>query len=194
MVGKVNRRQSDRNGAIGWAREKLATPKWILLDTETTGIDDQAEIIQIGVLGNDGTRIMDNVFVRPASGYIPSGASAINHITYNMVSNAPTFADVWPTLEKYLIKYPVVIYNAAYDTKLIVQSAAKYRIKVPTYNVQCAMLRNAEFVGDWNESKQSYKWPKLTGGDHSAVGDCIATLELIKRMAASDIIEMDGLI
>jgi hypothetical protein len=27
------------------------------------------------------------------------------------------------------------------------------------------------------------KWAKLTGGDHTALGDCRATLALLKRMA-----------
>jgi DNA polymerase-3 subunit epsilon len=45
------------------------------------------------------------------------------------------------------------------------------------------MLQYAEWFGEWNSYHQSFRWQKLQGGDHSALGDCFATLELIKRMA-----------
>jgi DNA polymerase-3 subunit epsilon len=41
------------------------------------------------------------------------------------------------------------------------------------------------FVGDWNDYHDNYKWHKLRGGDHSALGDCLATLELIRQMASA---------
>jgi DNA polymerase-3 subunit epsilon len=42
----------------------------------------------------------------------------------------------------------------------------------------------AQFVGDWNEYHGNYKWQRLPGGDHSALGDCRATLAVLKEMAA----------
>lgn len=41
----------------------------------------------------------------------------------------------------------------------------------------------SEFVGEWNDYFGNNKWQKLPGGDHSAVGDCLATLEVIKYIA-----------
>ena len=137
---------------------------------------------------------MNNVFINPMLGYIPAAASAINHITYDMVARSPTFIQVWPQLSAILKSGEVVIYNAAYDVKLIEQTARKYRISVPTYWVSCAMLNNAAYVGDWNDYRQSYKWPKLQGGDHSALGDCHATMKLIQNMAEAEQFEVVGLI
>jgi DNA polymerase-3 subunit epsilon len=79
----------------------------------------------------------------------------------------------------------VVIYNKAYDLRLIRQSLARFSAPLPfaPARVECAMLQYADYVGDWNEYHQNFKWPKLAGGDHSAVGDCLATLEVIKKMA-----------
>jgi DNA polymerase-3 subunit epsilon len=52
---------------------------------------------------------------------------------------------------------------------------------------ECATLRvkHAEWVGEWNDYRGSFRWQKLQGGDHSALGDCVATLETIKKMAAN---------
>jgi DNA polymerase III subunit epsilon len=112
-------------------------------------------------------------------------ATALHHITNAMVRNAPGFDLVWPDLKELLTSYEVVIYNAAFDTRLVAQSAKPYGIKVPTFRTSCAMLNYAAFLGDWNDYRQSYTWPKLIGGDHSAIGDCRATLEVIMKMASA---------
>jgi DNA polymerase-3 subunit epsilon len=48
------------------------------------------------------------------------------------------------------------------------------------------MLKHAEWVGEWNDYHGSFRWQKLVGGDHSALGDCLATLETIRKMAESN--------
>lgn len=47
----------------------------------------------------------------------------------------------------------------------------------------------SQFVGDWNDYYNNYRWQKLPSGDHSAIGDCRATLKVIEKMAATEIIE-----
>jgi DNA polymerase-3 subunit epsilon len=51
------------------------------------------------------------------------------------------------------------------------------------------MRQYAAFVGEWNEYHGNYRWQRLPGGDHSALGDARATLSLLKRMAAEVIHE-----
>lgn len=48
---------------------------------------------------------------------------------------------------------------------------------------QCAMLKYSCFVGEHHEYYRDYKYQALRGG-HRAVGDCQATLAVLKRMAA----------
>ena len=43
------------------------------------------------------------------------------------------------------------------------------------------------YVGEWNYLYDNIKWQKLPGGDHSAIGDCKATLELLRKIANSDL-------
>ena len=42
------------------------------------------------------------------------------------------------------------------------------------------MLQYAQFVGQWNDQYGNYRWHKLRGGDVTALGDCLATLDLIR--------------
>jgi DNA polymerase-3 subunit epsilon len=45
------------------------------------------------------------------------------------------------------------------------------------------MRRYAAYVGEPSK-RGGYRSQKLTGGDHSALGDALATLRLIEEMAA----------
>ena len=62
----------------------------------------------------------------------------------------------------------------------------KYKIKVPQFKPECAMLAYAKWMGEWNERKQSFKWPKLPklaqGIDHNALVDCESTRLLLQMM------------
>jgi DNA polymerase-3 subunit epsilon len=55
----------------------------------------------------------------------------------------------------------------------------------PSRGWECAMLQYAKFVGEWNPRYNQYKWQKLKGGNHSALGDCLATLTLLRKMASA---------
>lgn len=83
----------DRDAAIFWART-LFPPRhprqdWVILDTETTGLDTMAEIVEISIIASDGHVLLDTL-IRP-SNPIPPAATAIHHISDLMVVAAPTF-------------------------------------------------------------------------------------------------------
>jgi len=179
-------RMQARDRARQWAQKTLAIPpaNWCLLDTETTGLDQDAEVIQVGLTDGTGNILIDNALCKPAVP-IPPEATAIHHITNAMVEKSPGFFEVYRELVRIAEGRVVVIYNKAYDLRLIRQSLQRFSTPLPFIpaRVECAMLQYADYVGNWNEYHQSFKWPKLEGGDHSAVGDCLATLQVIKKMA-----------
>lgn len=39
------------------------------------------------------------------------------------------------------------------------------------------MLRYAAYVGAWKGARHGYRWHKLGGGDHTALGDCRAIVD-----------------
>lgn len=177
----------DRAAAARLARETLACPPyaWCVLDTETTGLDDDAEAVQIGVLSGDGVPLLDTL-VQPQQAAVGEGAYRVHRIGDDELSSAPTFAQVYPLLKQAIQGKLVVIYNRDYDKRILrtgYRLAGLEKIKVGGY--RCAMILYAQHYGDWNEKHQEYKWQRLNG-DHSALGDCRATLELLRYMAADD--------
>jgi DNA polymerase-3 subunit epsilon len=176
----------DRQDVIDWARALMRRDDWVVLDSETTGLDYAAEACQIAVVSPSGETLLDTL-CRPSIP-IPPAATGIHHITNAMVERAPTFADIAPLLRTIVSGRTVVIYNAAYDTRVLEQSAfaCGLAIDAPLFGVagvECAMEKYAVYYGDWSEYFGAYKFRPLPGGDHTAAGDCLATLNLIRRMA-----------
>lgn len=179
----------DRQAAAEWARTVLAQPDAIILDTETTGLYGDAEIVQIGILSMTGQVLLDTL-VRPTC-RIPTQATRIHGITDAMVAEAPMMVHLLPQLRELIGGARVVIYNADYDTRILEQSLAAMNIPIDVpplgaSDYECAMLQYSAWVGDWSSYHGNYRWQPLPGGDHSAIGDCRATLAVIKRMAAAN--------
>jgi DNA polymerase-3 subunit epsilon len=110
-IGKVQQHEGkmrferDRQDAIRFAKTKLAV-KPLYLDTETTGLRDLDEIVEISILDHDGGVLFDSL-VRPTC-RIPADAIAIHGITDDMVRDAPRWIDIWPEVEA-VLRGPILI-------------------------------------------------------------------------------------
>lgn len=175
----------DRKRASEWAREVLADERAIILDTETTGLDDDSEIIEIAIINTKGERLFESL-VKPVG---LMGATHIHGIAAEDVATAPGWYEIDPLVIDILIGASRVIsYGAEFDARLITQSRARWGLP-PSGSAsnrwQCAMEEYARWYGDWSSYHKSYKWQRLQGG-HRALGDCLACLEYIKIMAEKE--------
>lgn len=183
-----------RERAIAWAAEVAADPSSVFLDTETTGLGPDAEIVDIAIVGIDGRVLLDSP-VMPLNP-IPAEATAVHGITIGMLdrAKAPMWTDLWPRVSTIL--HPgrrIVVYNAGYDFGIVQQvtTAAKRPAFAPGW--QCALLAYAEFAGERNRFG-TFKWHKLSeacaamgvtlDGAHRALADAEATRRLVLAMAA----------
>lgn len=189
--------KNSRAIAIKQARELLAK-KPVILDTETTGLDSDAEICEIALLSSDGTVLLDSR-VRPGIP-ISRSASDVHGITDEDIASEPAFAEAVASAESVLEDPSVTIatYNAAFDLRLIDQSFGPRRDK-PTYakrpNTECVMEMYSLFHGSYNGQYNSFTWQSLgqaasqcnlefTGRTHSALADARMTLALLRYMAS----------
>jgi DNA polymerase III subunit epsilon len=175
----------DKNAAILWAREIISNPnKYYILDTETTGLD-HPEVIELAIIDIQGSMVINQRF-RPKA-WIEPGATKIHGITNEMLNNCPEWSLIADRLSTILKECTVLIYNAPYDNAAICNSYNAYGVYYPGFNSECVMQMYSQFIGDWNEHRGNYRWQKLPSGDHSAIGDCLATLEVIKAMAVTEL-------
>jgi DNA polymerase III subunit epsilon len=171
---------------------------FVILDTETTGLGNDAEICQIAIIDSASNVLLDTL-VKPQKP-IPTSATAIHHISNEMVKDAPIWLNVNEKVWQALHGKTVIVYNADYDFRLIVQSEKACEPLATsdwhTIKRECAMLKFAEIYGDWNDYHGNYRWQKLdkaaryydlpVNAAHTALGDCLMTLAICKAMAAAE--------
>lgn len=144
---------STRQRAIKTAQEYwLARP--LFIDTETTGLDGLAEIVEISILDQDGSVILDTL-VRPMR-RIPQDVIRVHGITNEMVREAPTWAEIWPQVEDVLKERFVGVYNAEFDLRMMRQSHHSNGMAWQFHENRffCIMKLYAQFRG-------LYRWQKL---------------------------------
>ncbi|WP_042562650.1 3'-5' exonuclease [Yersinia rochesterensis] len=169
---------------------------YLILDTETTGLGDDAEIIEISIIDCTGKILLDTL-VKPLKS-IPAAATAIHGITNEMVANAPTWKDIHHQFVALSNDRTLLIYNASFDSRLIFQTAAANNCPVPEkkyiFDAECVMKTYAEYYGQWDQKRNKFKWQRLSnaaeqqgvaidGTPHRALADCKTTLGVIQAIA-----------
>ena len=189
--------EDERPQVIEWAQGILNNHQGdaVIIDTETTGLGEEDQIVQIGIIDLAGNVLLD-ALIKPTIP-IPPAAIAVHHIDDIAVARALPYTALHPAINRLLRNAYVITYNAVYDKRMLEQTQRAHGYGVAD-NIQakiwdCAMLAYARFWGDYNDYRGSYRWQKLTiaceqqgiqvVGAHGAVGDCRMTLALIKRLA-----------
>jgi DNA polymerase-3 subunit epsilon len=146
--------------AIRLAQDEIQH-KPVYLDTETTGLEEFDQIVEICVLDSDGSVLVDSL-VKPTS-KIPAGVTKLHGITDAMVKEAPTWPEIWPAVQAALTGRHVAIYSADYDVRMMKQSHRHHamRWKLKGANFFCIMKLYAQFRGEWDDYRGTYRWHKL---------------------------------
>ncbi|GHV07204.1 hypothetical protein AGMMS50229_13550 [Campylobacterota bacterium] len=171
----------------------------IYLDTETTGGDSDDRLCQIAFLVETPTLIgyekptaHDDLCKPPKP--IGFGAMSVNHITNEMVENAPSFADsrAAKTLQKLNEPQSVmIIHNAPFDLAMLEREgfiwrgyvldtlrAARHLIESDSHALQ--YLRYA--LGLYKDEEEFSRTIKRKVRAHDAVGDTIVLYLLTQRL------------
>lgn len=169
---------------VEYARNKIKE-KPIYLDTETTGLEFDDEIIELAIVDTDGKVVFDS-FIKPQKP-IPLSATAINHITNDMVKNAPTLSMVWVQIRSILANNPIGMYNAEFDIRMIMQSLRINRIPDQTkFNAFDIMRIYTDFMGTDRRYKLEQAGRNLgikIPNSHRAADDTLLTRAVFHSIA-----------
>lgn len=159
----------------------------VVIDTETTGLDpERDELLQISIISHQGEKIFDSYFNPNADSW--PAAEAVNHISPEMVQDAPSITEKIAEINEILYQADMIIgYNTYFDIRFLENSGVIFSEKV---NVVDVMQEFAIIYGEWSDYFMSYKWQKLTTaanyykydwstlpeGAHNSLADCYATL------------------
>lgn len=151
-----------RTDAIAWARRIAAKPGTLYLDTETTGLDGAAQLVDIAILDSRGAPLL-NTLVRPTHS-IPADATAIHGIVDAMVRDAPAWSEVYPGVVQLLASASqVVVYNAEFDRRIITQVTRGTGLAPAPEGCawECAMLSYAAYAGEPHQRYNNWRWHRL---------------------------------
>ena len=181
---------ADRDAAIRWARQVLTTD-FVVLDTETTGLDHDDEAVSIGVVSKAGVILLNTLLCHEK----PCGprALAVHQVTWEATRGAPNIASIYEDLLDLLTVQPVIGYNAVFDQRIIQQTLARYGLFSIHWEANDVMGAFARFYGEWSSWHQSYTRKKLTFaasflglsifGAYGAAADALMTLRVVEAMA-----------
>lgn len=93
--------------------------RYIVLDTETTGLDpdDGHKVIEIGCIEIINRKVTDNTFhkyINPLR-EIDIEASKVHGLTASNLSDKPLFDDIYDEFVSYISDSPLIIHNAPFD-------------------------------------------------------------------------------
>ncbi|MCL1989380.1 MAG: 3'-5' exonuclease [Defluviitaleaceae bacterium] len=170
----------------------LDIENYLILDTETTGIGNKDEVIELGIINMDGQTVYHSLFKPNCP--IHEKAAAVHGITLSEVQDAPQFSEEWHNIKDVLKGKKILIYNASFDTRMLNQTARIHSCKniLTKQGTHCVMTGYAKHHGQINPKTGQFRWIKLEQAlknegisivqSHRAIGDCLMTLSLIKKV------------
>ena len=160
---------------------------YIVLDTETTGVGNDARIIEISMIDMNGNLVFSSL-INPMQP-INEKITEITGITNEELSGKPSFVFFSEEIMAALKGKHVICWNARFDQERVEYEFSALR-KRPDCSWHCAM--KLYHVLKLNGSG---RWPKLSAAmeaegipsiqSHRSLGDCHDTLHVLQHLSSS---------
>lgn len=164
----------------------------VILDTETTGLTEQDEIIDVGVINVFGDCIV-NTLVQPSLlSKVTPEITALTGISRQALENARSFPDIYPALHDALNGKIWLIYNAQFDMEMLDRACIRHGLPpLRPLAYSCIMARFAEWHGELSKGRfvsksLSFACDKLgiyPPRVHRAIDDATSALMVVNAMA-----------
>ncbi|ALX48814.1 3'-5' exonuclease [Lentibacillus amyloliquefaciens] len=111
--------------------------QFVSIDFETAN-EKRSSPCAIGIAVVDGGQIVDEYYslINPMTHFSPFN-QRIHGITEDDTADAPTFAELWETLESYLSNKLVVAHNASFDMSVIRHTLDQFNLTYPEMDYLC---------------------------------------------------------
>ena len=176
----------------------------VVIDTETTGISKKNKIIEIAALKyNKDFQLISRFssLINPQR-HIPEDATQVNHITDEMVADAPLFSEVIDSLYSFIKDSNIVGHNLSFDLDFLFLGGFDFPPKVKYIDTlelaKKVLVREGqrkynhrsgtyEDVDDYDVTDYSLEtlcsyYGIFCPNAHRAEYDCLATAKLLKHL------------
>lgn len=165
---------------VNYLADESKADKMLFLDTETTGLDDKAQVIQLAIIDEDGDMIVNTLL--DTYTLISPEAYKVHKIGARQIKDYPHFRHIASMVNNLLSGRYVGMYNAEFDMRMMRQSSdIGFKGAIPV----CVMQKAKEHFGE-------EKWLSLVDAckrlgieldnAHDAFADALATAEVYERI------------
>ncbi len=183
---KTNRQQINE-GASTSVSDLLDRDDVLLVDTETTGLGETAEVIEIAAIDTLGNLRL-SVLSMP-EGRISSGASKVNGLTRRKLESegAKPWPEIHEKVKSELESASVVLaWNAPFDVRMLNQTIERHELSDIQVEIADLLPAYRRFRPDGRHrlvdavKREGAKW---SGDGHRAEADCRAMLAVLREIA-----------
>lgn len=151
---------------------------YLILDTETTGLEENDKIIDIAIIDLEGNVLLNTLLYTDTE--ISKEAYAVNHIIKDDLIGKPTFKDIIEKIENIIQDKILLIFNSSFDVNMMKNNGYKKDIKSKCLmNLYMNYINSDRWIG--LQEALDYEGIKIEQ-NHRALGDCYCCLELIKKI------------
>lgn len=177
----------DFDGVILEEYPNLKIKDFVIIDTETTGISRDDEIIEFAVVDIYGEVLYESTF-NPMVMINPS-AAMVNGLTNESLTNSPLFKDEWQKIRDAIGNKRLLGHNLSFDKRLTAQTLERYGIDSQESNDLFKGYYDSMRIAKKHIDAKSYSLENLAHmvginrvESHRAADDCIMTLEFLNRL------------
>lgn len=166
---------------------KLLNYGCLMLDTETTGLTKEDEVIEIAMADcKTGVTVFNSLIYsdKPSNEY----AAKVHKITPEMLEGSPTIGDVWEQIEAIVGNRVLLASNCSFDERLLNQSLAKHGLTCSFIwqDIQ-TLYRAYSLQGDAKKfplkTEGMCRQLGIVPGTHRAKDDVLAQIAILQAMA-----------
>ena len=157
----------------------------LIIDTETTGIDEYGEILEIGIVNTKGETITDKIFdPQERAPRHDERAHRLNRMDLVAMGAEPwtkSHQAIKDTLENASV---ILAWNADYDTRLLQQTCERWGVSNPNLKQVRCIMKEYSGTGFYQTLESTFERHcyALTQ-THRATDDCYLVLEVMRAVA-----------
>lgn len=158
--------------------EQLLAAGAVILDSETTGMSETDEIIELAVINGDA-EVLVHSFYKPLIS-VSAGALSVHGYTDEFLANKQSIVHDYERLKEVLAGRTVLIYNSSFDDSLLRQTFVKHGLEPIQYRSVCVMHK----MMDYFDSERFISLANASGQEtkHDALSDCQQVLAMMRNV------------
>lgn len=156
--------------------------KFLFLDVEATGIDQEDRLLQVAYKIEDKTV---NAFFKPPVP-IKLTAMAVHHVTEKMVADKPPFVESEEFIDLHNISQDgavLVAHNAPYDIAMLKKEGIDFPVFIDTLKV-ARFIDDGQFENHQMQYLRYFYDIEIQASAHDALGDILVLQQVFGRITA----------